>query len=127
MIADALDRGDLEPWRKAGGRMSPEEKGMVWDMRQHVVAVGQRESAARPAVIPIVGKTSRIETRSYDLDYWPPDIEATDDEADDGQPCAACDGTGRDAAGNPCEACNGTGKASSDEDDEDDDDEFKDD
>jgi hypothetical protein len=121
-IAAALDRDDLGPWRRAEASLSPEERGAVWDAR-HVVAVGQREAAARPAVITDAVRTSRIETRWLDLDYWASDdIEPPDDDDGDMPVCPACDGRGKDAAGNVCAVCHGTGKFPSGDDDENEDD-----
>jgi hypothetical protein len=71
-----------------------------------------------------VPKPARIETESRDLDYWADDVAPVEpDDDDDGQPCAVCDGRGKDAAGNVCTACNGSGKAPIDDDNEDKDDE----
>jgi hypothetical protein len=48
-IADALDRGDLEPWRRAEGSLGAEARGLIWYLRQHVVAVGQRKQQVAAA------------------------------------------------------------------------------
>ena len=132
-IAAALDAGDQRPWLKAAPSLSVEAKGLIWDMRAHVIAAGGRASKAG-AVLNQSGskppRPPRVETEFRDLDYWADDDQ--DDGGDDGDeaetvPCQVCNGRGRDTAGNVCAVCNGSGVAPLDDDNEDDDDEFKDD
>jgi hypothetical protein len=128
-IAEALDAGDLSPWRKAEGRMNADEKGAVWDLRRSVVAVGQREAAARPGVRTVAVRTSRIEAEllSRDLDFWLDNAEPDDDQDGDGDEeqetklCPACGGKGRDHSGDTCSRCGGSGRLPLDDLDDDDD------
>jgi hypothetical protein len=122
-LAAALDTGDYETYRRAEPALSPAMKGLIWDLRTHVVAAGGR--GRKQTLLRNHSKVSRPEAAVMrDLDYWSDtDDEPDDDPGDDPMPCAACDGTGRDAAGNRCATCNGTGKAPLDDDDENEDDE----
>jgi hypothetical protein len=115
-IAAALDRHDLAPWRKWEPSLGAEERGLIWDMRQHVIAAAARNQAGITNLKPQQNFAEL--QRGDDLDFWASDVEPDDDDDDGDVPCAACDGTGRDAAGNRCATCNGTGKAPLDDDDE---------
>lgn len=114
-IAQALDRGDLSLWRSLEPSLSPEQKGEVWDQRAHVKA-----AAARPGGGFIrCGQSSAVLLEAGDLDHWADGpVEPSDDPDDDMEPCAACNGTGRDAAGNECAVCGGSGRAPADGEDD---------
>ena len=45
-IAAALDRHDQGPWLKAEPSLGPEARGLIWDLRAHVVAAGGRAAKA---------------------------------------------------------------------------------
>jgi hypothetical protein len=118
-IAQALDAGDLQPWRRAEASLSPAEKGLVWDLRQRQAQARQvsPQSAGKPPRPPRV----ETELRLDDLDHWASDDDQDDgDDDDDGEvlPCGACNGRGKDAAGNRCSVCNGSGKVTPSDGDE---------
>jgi hypothetical protein len=83
-IAAALDAGDLRPWREAEARMTAEEKGAMWDMRQEQVKKNLTANLSK-------GLSARAETelRPFDLDDWPLASQEPDD--DDGLPGAPVD------------------------------------
>jgi hypothetical protein len=150
-IAAALDRDDLTLWRKAEPLMSPEERGAVWDSRQHVKAMAERHR--KTAVMP----GHDFAAVSNDLDYWPPELEGkpapmppqrippmptSDDDEDSPSPpvlpdhpeedddteqetkvCPTCMGKGTDHSGRTCATCGGTGRVPMDDVDDDDEEE----
>ena len=127
-IAAALDAGDQRPWLKAAPSLSVEAKGLIWDMRAHVIAAGGRASKAG-AVLNQSGskppRPPRVETEFHDLDHWATDDDQ-DGDGDDGDeaetvPCQVCNGAGKDVTGRVCQACNGTGVAPDDDKPDDDD------
>lgn len=134
-VAEALDRGDQGPWLQAEPTLSPEARGLVWDLRveqQQRAAQRQQRGAATKDRLSNPQSISSFAAHPArtDLDYWADDDVPGDDddvEPDDRpepQTCGACHGSGRDAAGGTCKACNGTGRAPADNgDDEDLDDE----
>jgi hypothetical protein len=127
-IAAALDRHDQGPWLKAEPSLGPEARGLIWDLRAHVVAAGGR--AAKAAGI-FAQSAQKTELRLDDLDHWASDDDqdgdGDDDDTADTVPCQACNGAGKDVTGRVCQACNGSGKVSPNDGEEDDDDDFEDD
>ncbi len=123
-IAAALDRHDQGPWLKAEPSLGPEARGLIWDLRAHVVAAGGRSKKTENLTVNSSSGLAKPDAAVMrDLDFWS-DTEPEPDDDDDGDvPCAACNGRGRDATGNVCQACNGTGVAPDDDDDRDEDDE----
>jgi hypothetical protein len=121
-IAAVLDSGDGKAIAKAEviAPLSPEERGLIWDLRQDVRAMyeRQRQRDAAGAAVTLkqnfAARPARLETVSGfdDLDRWAetePGDEDGDDEAADTVPCPVCNGRGKDASGNICESCKGTG------------------
>ena len=129
-IAQALDRHDMGPWRKAEASLSVEAKGAIWDFRQHVIERGAQ--AGKVFVTPTkTPRPPRVETEFRDLDHWASDDDQDGDGDDDDEaetvPCSACNGAGKDVTGRVCEACGGSGRVTpDDEDDEEKDDERED-
>jgi hypothetical protein len=128
-IAAALDRGDMATWKRVEPFLSPEERGQVWEERAGTKAMAEkrrlREAAARPAGVG-------TKSLPVDLDFWGSDDggdtpdDDDEEDGDDGVPCMACHGTGRDEAGNVCEACGGTGRVQPGGDEQDDDEDLDD-
>ena len=137
-IAAALDRNDLRPWLAAEASLSREERGAVWDERQHVRAKAEQQQRRENAQVA-GARRSRVETESAsgDLDFW-----ASDDEPDDGgddddeeqqetRTCPTCNGKGRTHDGKSCARCGGSGRVPIDDlpgepdDDEEDEDEIE--
>jgi hypothetical protein len=72
-IAAALDQGDGKAIVKAEAvaPLSREQRGLIWDMRQHVVAMTERRKQ-REAAEAAVTKGARVERElPPDLDFWP--------------------------------------------------------
>jgi hypothetical protein len=128
-IARRLDQGDMQLWKTAEPFLTREEKGLIWDLRRHVVARAERrrrEAVPRRPARPTVEEEERP-----DIDDWP----RPDDDNDDGAPpeeeepsevCRQCRGLGRDRSGAKCSACNGTGRVRAPVDDDDDTDDWPD-
>ena len=107
-IAAALDRHDQGPWLKAEPSLGPEARGLIWDLRAHVVAAGGR--GHKKTLLPTDIQVSQAAVM-HDLDYWSDDVTPDHDDDNDGDvPCAACNGRGKDAAGTRCAVCGGSGK-----------------
>jgi hypothetical protein len=83
-IAEALDRGE----RISLDGFSPQERGEIWDSRQHVRQLAERRrSLLAVQATPIAAEatdqnfSARTELRSLDLDYWAADdVEPDDDD-----------------------------------------------
>jgi hypothetical protein len=116
-LALALDRGDVDTYRRAEDSLTVEERMAMWDLRTDFTALAargrqilaernrQRGVAVRPVVV-----RPKTDPWPDDLDFWADDFEPDDEEEDgDPMPCPACDGTGRDVKGNTCEVCGGSG------------------
>jgi len=149
VIAEALDRGDLAPWRRAEASLSPAEKGLIWDLRRHVQAQAARNQGSdtilkHPQNSAGVQRGKTLELRLDDLDFWA--YENDDDGENDDDPpilpvskpdpneqqktksCPNCRGLGLTSDGVRCARCNGSGRIDRDDvDDGDEDDDWKED
>jgi hypothetical protein len=99
-IAASLDAGDTDSYRRAEASLTPEAKGLIWDMRRGVVAVGQRKQVEEQQ-----HQASNTSLKSHDLDYWSDDPadDPDDDEEQETRLCPSCGGKG-------CERCDGSGR-----------------
>jgi hypothetical protein len=127
-IAESLDAGDLSLWREYEGRMSPEEKGVMWNMRQSQVERAAKTGSNATCFKRsqgLFGRALRAETESRfeDLDFWgddapmppkrmPMPVPETDgDENVDDEILPPHDDDDDQQEMMPCPACRGLGRS----------------
>jgi hypothetical protein len=128
-IARRLDQGDTEFYKRAEASLTVEQKGAIWDLRQHVVAKAQRAAGKRTLPPKVDDQQDDLGPGKPDLDDWPVPGDSDDDspappeEEEPSRLCPMCRGSGRDTTGAKCSACDGTGRIAANVDDDDEDDE----
>ncbi len=123
-IAAALDRQDQGPWLRAEPSLSVEAKGLIWDLRAHVVAAGGRAVKAGSLTTDSREGLPKRDTGMTsagvaDLDFWgdePAEPDDDDDELDlKTKVCDNCRGLGLTSDGVRCSRCNGSGRVDRDD------------